>query len=63
MSLDDDWDMVAVVFFTLTNDKNVIATLKIKGSAGTFGSAVNLTGDAMLDAGEKFGKTISKKVN
>ena len=61
LSLDDDWDMKVVVIFTKTNDNNVLATKTIKGSAGTFGSATNLTGDAMLSTGRKFGKFISKK--
>ena len=60
LTLDDDWDMTTEVYFA--KDSKILAVVDLKGSAGKFGSPTNLTGDAMKDAGTRFGKFISKKI-
>jgi hypothetical protein len=58
--MDDDNDTRLVVEFTKVNSTEVLARIALYGSAGSFGSMVNLVGDALKKAGECFGKFLDK---
>ena len=57
-----DWDMDAIVFFIRTNDTKILAAIDLHGNSAIFGSAETKTSSAMINAGEKFGKFVSKKI-
>ncbi|MDR1181236.1 MAG: hypothetical protein LBL13_04605, partial [Bacteroidales bacterium] len=62
LTIDDDNDVKALLIFSQNNSQNALAEISINGKAGKFGSMANLIGDAMIDAGEKFGKFLIRKI-
>jgi hypothetical protein len=60
LEINDDNDVKALLIFSQNDSENSLAEISIDGKAGRFGSVANLLGDAMKDAGRKFGKFLLK---
>jgi hypothetical protein len=60
LKINDDCDFDAEVVFSDIKSDNIVAKTNLHGKAGHFGSFTNLLGDAMINAGKKYGKFILK---